>query len=141
MAKSQTSALSIFSGVRASVPSLDRPNQVRLSADGDGEWNDSQPDKQGDTLLEEKHEVKEPSLYRVVLLNDDYTSMEFVVFILTSVFQKSPSEAEAIMMRVHNAGEGLAGIYVKEVAETKIAKVHALARQEEVPLKCRMDRE
>lgn len=78
-------------------------------------------------------------MYRVLLLNDDYTTMEFVVLVLESVFKKSPSEAQQIMLAVHQKGVGTAGVYTKEVAETKIAIVHHLARENEFPLRCQME--
>ena len=78
---------------------------------------------------------KEPELYPVVLLNDDYTTMEFVVNVLESVFEKSPAEAFQIMMNVHRNGRGLAGVYPWEVAETKVETVTSLARQEGFPLR------
>ena len=78
---------------------------------------------------------KEPELYQVVLLNDDYTTMEFVVNVLESVFQKSPAEAFQIMMHVHRNGRGIAGIYPWEVAETKVETVVSLARESGFPLK------
>ena len=88
---------------------------------------------------DEKQETDEPKMYSVVLLNDDYTSMEFVVFILESVFRKSPELAKKIMLSVHNNGRGIAGVYTKEVAETKVAIVQALSRQNEFPLRCLME--
>ena len=78
---------------------------------------------------------KEPELYQVVLLNDDYTTMEFVVTVLESVFEKSPAEAFQIMMNVHRNGRGLAGVYPWEVAETKVETVTSLARESGFPLK------
>jgi ATP-dependent Clp protease adaptor protein ClpS len=77
---------------------------------------------------------KEPALYKVVLLNDDYTTMEFVISVLTSIFQKSPSEAYQIMMHVHVNGRGIAGVYPWEVAETKAEAVIASARESGFPL-------
>ena len=78
---------------------------------------------------------KEPELYKVVLLNDDYTTMEFVVHVLESVFEKSPAEAFQIMMHVHTNGRGIAGVYPWEVAETKVETVSGLAREVGFPLK------
>ena len=78
---------------------------------------------------------KEPELYKVVLLNDDYTTMEFVVHVLESVFEKSPAEAFQIMMHVHTNGRGIAGVYPWEVAETKVETVSGLAREAGFPLK------
>ena len=77
---------------------------------------------------------KEPTLYKVVLLNDDYTTMEFVVDVLMSVFQKTASEAYQIMMHVHVNGRGIAGVYPWEVAETKAETVISLARESGFPL-------
>ena len=78
-------------------------------------------------------------MYRVILVNDHYTAMEFVVFVLQSIFRKNPTEAYQIMMSVHEKGSGIAGIYTREVAETKIALVAQLARQNSYPLKCTME--
>lgn len=78
---------------------------------------------------------KEPTPYKVVLLNDDYTTMEFVVHVLITVFQKSPAEAYQIMMNVHVNGRGIAGVYPWEVAETKADTVITLAREAGFPLK------
>jgi len=77
---------------------------------------------------------KEPTLYKVVLLNDDYTTMEFVMEVLRSVFDKSPAEAYQIMMHVHTNGRGIAGVYPWEVADTKAAAVVDLAREAGYPL-------
>ena len=87
------------------------------------------------------HEVEEPPMYRVLLLNDDYTTMEFVVEVLVYVFQKSPEEATRIMLSVHHSGIGVCGIYPYEVAETKVNTVETLARENGFPLKCIMERE
>jgi len=90
----------------------------------------------GDAVKERvKTEKKEPEQYKVILLNDDYTTMEFVVSVLESVFQKSPAEAYRVMMAVHTQGRGVAGIYPWEVAETKADAVTTLARDAGFPLK------
>lgn len=86
-------------------------------------------------------EIEEPPMYRVMLLNDDYTTMEFVVEVLVYVFQKSPEEATRIMLNVHRRGVGICGIYSYEVAETKVNTVETLARENGFPLKCIMERE
>ncbi|MEO7189627.1 MAG: ATP-dependent Clp protease adaptor ClpS [Vicinamibacterales bacterium] len=92
--------------------------------------------KTGDAVKERvKTEKQEPTLYKVVLLNDDYTTMEFVIQVLESIFQKSPAEAYQIMMHVHVNGRGIAGIYPWEVAETKAEAVIGLAREAGFPLK------
>ncbi|MCB0358919.1 MAG: ATP-dependent Clp protease adapter ClpS [Bdellovibrionales bacterium] len=90
-------------------------------------------------LERDEIEVREPPLFQVILLNDDYTTMEFVVMVLESVFRKTPEEANSIMLAVHRSGRGVAGIYTKEIAETKVAIVHQFARQNEFPLKCTME--
>ncbi len=88
-----------------------------------------------------KPRTKKPSMYRVLLLNDDYTPMEFVVLILEHFFQKSREEATRIMLHVHNYGVGVCGVYPYEVAETKVSQVMDLARRSEHPLQCTMERE
>ena len=86
-----------------------------------------------------KTEKKDPTLYKVVLLNDDYTTMEFVMRVLEEVFQKSPAEAYRIMMQVHLNGSGIAGVYPWEVAETKVETLTAMARQAEYPLRAAIE--
>lgn len=86
-------------------------------------------------------EVREPPRYRVLLHNDDYTTMEFVVDILVTIFKKSPAEASAIMLTVHEEGLGSCGVYTAEVAETKVAQVHDRARKAGFPLRCSMEEE
>jgi ATP-dependent Clp protease adaptor protein ClpS len=86
-------------------------------------------------------EVREPAMYRVMLINDDYTTMEFVVEILVKVFHKPYDEAARIMLHVHQEGSGLCGIYTFEVAESKVQTVHNLARENGFPLKCTMEKE
>ena len=95
------------------------------------------------TETREKDKIKThlPKLYKVILLNDDYTSMDFVVSILESIFQKSPAEAVQIMLAVHNKGKGVCGIYAKQIAETKISQVERRARAESFPLRCVMEEE
>lgn len=88
-----------------------------------------------------KPKTKKPSMYRVLLLNDDYTPMEFVVLVLEHFFQKSREEATRIMLHVHNYGVGVCGVYPYDVAETKVAQVMDLARRNEHPLQCTMERE
>ena len=91
--------------------------------------------------VDTRRETKKPSLYRVVLLNDDYTPMDFVVHILESVFHKSSIEATQIMLNVHRKGSGLAGVYTREIAETKVYTVQELALKSKFPLKCIMEKE
>jgi ATP-dependent Clp protease adaptor protein ClpS len=101
----------------------------------------SVPDRKtdGGVLTDEKQKVLEPPLYKVLLHNDDYTTMDFVITILETVFHKDPGEATRIMLNVHQQGIGIAGIYTREIADTKIHIVHDLARRNEFPLKCSME--
>ena len=86
-------------------------------------------------------EVKEPDMFRVLLHNDDYTTMEFVVYILMVVFRKPMDEARQIMLNVHRQGVGICGVFVFEIAETKVEAVNRIARQNGYPLKCTMEEE
>ena len=86
-------------------------------------------------------EVSEPPMYKVLLLNDDYTTMDFVVEILMLVFHQPLEKATRIMLKVHRQGVGLCGVYTYEIAETKVEMVHALSREKEFPLKCTMERD
>jgi ATP-dependent Clp protease adaptor protein ClpS len=88
-----------------------------------------------------KPETKKPSLYKVFLLNDDYTPMEFVVQVLETFFNKSREEATRIMLHVHRRGAGLCGVYTFEIAETKVAQVLTAARSAQHPLQCTMEKE
>src|SRR6476661_6076648 len=93
-------------------------------------------DQTGDAVKERvKDKAQEPTLYKVVLLNDDYTTMEFVVHVLESVFQKSPAEAFRVMMHVHVNGKGIAGIYPWDIAETKAATVATMAKEAGYPMR------
>ena len=98
-------------------------------------------DLQGSVITEEVIETREPPLFKVLLHNDDYTTMEFVVSILVNIFQKSRHEATAIMLNVHNEGIGIAGVFTREVCETKISIVHELAKKNGFPLRCTMEKE
>ena len=84
----------------------------------------------------EKNEIKEPDKYQVILLNDHYTTTDFVVEILMKVFHKPIIEATNIMLDVHKKGRGVVGLYIYDIAMTKIARVHELAKQKGFPLKC-----
>jgi ATP-dependent Clp protease adaptor protein ClpS len=89
-----------------------------------------------ETLSKEKIKVKRPPLFNVILLNDDFTTMDFVVSILETVFRKTPSEAVQIMLQVHNKGQAVCGVYPRQIAEAKINLVHERARGEGYPLRC-----
>jgi ATP-dependent Clp protease adaptor protein ClpS len=95
----------------------------------------------GEILERTKQETKKPELFKVLLLNDDYTTMDFVVEILESVFYKQPAEAFRIMMAVHTQGKGLCGLYPHEVAETKVETVVERARENGFPLRAAMEPE
>jgi ATP-dependent Clp protease adaptor protein ClpS len=99
------------------------------------------PDLDEQISPETSIEVKEPPLYKVLLLNDDYTTMEFVVEVLMYVFHKTSEEATRIMLSVHRVGVGVCGRYPFEFAETKVDTVESLARENGFPLKCVMERE
>ena len=85
--------------------------------------------------------LKEPKNYKVLLLNDDYTSMDFVIDILMTIFHKSYAEAEKVVLEVHKENRGLCGVYTYEIAETKVSQVMKLARKNDFPLKAIMEEE
>jgi ATP-dependent Clp protease adaptor protein ClpS len=93
------------------------------------------------TITKPKTKSKRPSLYRVLLLNDDYTPMEFVVLVLQDVFNKTREDAMRIMLHVHNQGVGECGVYPFEVAETKVTRVMDAARKNQHPLQCVMEKQ
>jgi ATP-dependent Clp protease adaptor protein ClpS len=99
---------------------------------GDG---DSWTEREGGVAEKTRSRVARPPRFKVVLYNDDYTPMEFVVRLLESVFAKSPAESNQLMLRIHRSGSGVAGVYVLEVAETKVAMVHRLAEERGHPLR------
>ncbi len=96
-------------------------------------------DEQGETLTRER--IEKPRRYKVLLLNDDYTTMEFVVHVLRTVFHHSQAQATRIMLHIHRNGVGVAGVYTREIAETRVAQVHQLASEAGHPLQCTMEPE
>ena len=100
---------------------------------------ESQHDR-GLALEEARPEVKSPPLYKVVLLNDDFTPMEFVVDVIQTFFALGHDQATQIMLHVHTKGKGVCGIFTFEIAETKVAQVNDYARQNEHPLKCALEK-
>ena len=94
-----------------------------------------------DVVLKEEKKLKHPSLYKVLIHNDDYTTMDFVVVILRKYFNKSKTEADQITLSIHHDGVGVCGIYTYEVAETKCQKVIFSSRQKGHPLKCTIEKE
>ena len=101
--------------------------------------NEDKTDTRERVVTRTREDVREPQLYKVLLHNDDYTTMEFVVDVLMTVFQKSEEDAVQIMLNVHRKGVGLCGVYTYEVAETKVEVVHALATGNGFPLRCTME--
>lgn len=99
------------------------------------------PDSDGQVITKSKPKTERPSLYKVILLNDDFTPMDFVILILKKFFMKTDGEAARIMMNVHNQGAGIAGLYTFEVAETKVYTVNEFSRRHKHPLKCIMEKE
>ncbi len=98
--------------------------------------------KRDEQVIEkERSETKDPSFYRVILLNDDYTTMDFVIHVLETVFHKPPAEATRIMLSVHKKGAGICGVYTRDIAETKVTQVQEMALQHQFPLKCTMEKE
>ena len=108
--------------------------------DGDGDGGDSGRPGTGTATLT-KPKTKKPSMYKVLMLNDDYTPMEFVVHVLERFFSKSREEATRIMLHVHQKGVGICGVYTYEVAETKVTQVMDMARKHQHPLQCTLEKE
>jgi ATP-dependent Clp protease adaptor protein ClpS len=98
-------------------------------------------DQQIGVVVKTKPKTKKPSMYKVLLLNDDYTPMEFVVLVLERFFGKNRTEATDIMLHVHRKGVGVCGVYTYEVAETKVSQVVDFARRHQHPLQCTMEKE
>jgi ATP-dependent Clp protease adaptor protein ClpS len=105
-----------------------------------GEGGGNGPGRGTAVITRTKPKTKKPSLYRVLILNDDYTPMEFVVHVLERFFQKNREDATRIMLHVHNHGVGECGVYTYEVAETKVTQVMDFARQQQHPLQCVMEK-
>ena len=105
--------------------------------------NDKRSDDEQSTgvVVKTKPRTRKPSLYKVLMLNDDYTPMDFVVHVLERFFGKNRDEATRIMMHVHRRGVGICGVYTYEVAETKVTQVMDVARQHQHPLQCTLEKE
>ena len=118
-------------------------NSVELSGErGSGTGNNGTGgDNKTGIVTKTRPKTKKPSLYKVLLLNDDYTPMEFVVVVLQKYFGKSRDEAERIMLHVHQKGVGVCGVYTFEVAETKVTQVMDFSRANNHPLQCTMEKE
>ena len=113
---------------------------MKLNDTQDPNNNNNDDDLDRGLLLETKPKTKKPSMYNVLLLNDDYTPMEFVVLILESVFNKKQEEATQIMLHVHKKGVGICGTFSNEVEEVKCKNVMDLAKKNEHPLQCTMEK-
>ena len=113
------------------------PAKMGENDDGDGFDQDEVIDVRSEEITQIK--AKSPRMYKVILHNDDYTTMDFVVEILVSVFIKTAAEATKIMLDVHRRGSGICGIFIRDIAETKVHQVHHLARENQFPLRCRYE--
>jgi ATP-dependent Clp protease adaptor protein ClpS len=110
-----------------------------MSEDGDDKHGDE--GGQSGIATRTRTRTRKPSMYKVLMLNDDYTPMEFVVHVLERYFSKTRDEATRIMLHVHTRGVGICGVYTYEVAETKVTQVMDLARQNQHPLQCTIEKE
>ncbi len=117
------------------------PARMNGSDDNDGDDGDgTDGGPSTGVVVRSKPKAKKPSMYKVIMLNDDYTPMEFVVMILERFFTKSHEEATQIMLHVHQKGVGVCGVYTYEIAETKVTQVMDLARQHQHPLQCTLEK-
>lgn len=116
-------------------------NSAESGDSGMGDGMDAEREDESGVLLKPKPKTQKPSMYKVLLLNDDFTPMEFVVHVLEKFFTKTRQEATDIMLHVHRRGVGLCGIFTYEVAETKVQQVMDFARANEQPLQCTMEKE
>lgn len=133
----------LFDGMDQTLD-IDRPAKASLMAGGGGGGGKGPRDGgEGKTgiITKTRPKTKKPSLYKVLILNDDYTPMEFVVHVLERFFNKGREEATRIMLHVHHKGVGICGVYTYEVAETKVTQVMDFARQHQHPLQCTMEKE
>jgi ATP-dependent Clp protease adaptor protein ClpS len=125
--------------IRRYLPGM--PKEPIRPGSGDGPPDSGDPQREGGVGTQTRRKISRPERFKVLLYNDDYTPMEFVVRILESIFGKGPSAATQIMLQVHNAGMGVAGVYVLEVAETKLAAVHTSAERQGFPLRAGIEKE
>ena len=96
---------------------------------------------QNNLLTKEKVKLKKPNMYAVIMLNDDYTPMEFVIYVLQSVFKKNYEDAKSIMLLIHNKGKGICGVFPLDIAETKANQVIEFARLNQHPLECKVQKQ
>ena len=114
-------------------------SEITLNSDEDN--NDDFKNKFSSIVLEEKPKLKKPPLYKVIMLNDDYTPMEFVIEMLQSYFSKSQEQATEIMLHIHQKGIGICGLYTYEIAESKATQVLDKARKNQHPLQIKLEKE
>jgi ATP-dependent Clp protease adaptor protein ClpS len=107
----------------------------------DGKGDNGRTGRSAGLVTKVRPKTEKPSLYKVLMLNDDYTPMEFVVAVLERFFNKQREDAERIMLQVHREGVGICGVYTYEVAETKVAQVMDFARKHQHPLQCTLEKE
>ena len=118
----------------------DFANIAPILASDDDKNQDNERDNERGVAIKSRPKTKKPSMYRVVLMNDDYTPMEFVVMILMGIFNKTSEEAHTIMLNVHQKGVGTCGVYTFEIAETKVAQVMDAAKRNQHPLQCTLEK-
>tara|TARA_E500000331_G_scaffold46846_1_gene39478 strand:+ start:2800 stop:3162 length:363 start_codon:yes stop_codon:yes gene_type:complete len=118
-------------------------DMIEIRMNGDGEDDNRHDDVDGNTgvIIETRPETKKPSMYKVLMLNDDYTPMEFVVHVLERFFAMTTEQATEVMLSVHRRGVGICGVFSYEVAETKVTQVMDFARQQQHPLQCTLEKD
>jgi ATP-dependent Clp protease adaptor protein ClpS len=124
---------------KLNIISIRATNRLGPKMSGNGKRGEEGPGT--GVVVKAKPKTKKPAMYRVLMLNDDYTPMEFVVHILERFFNKNRQEATRIMLHVHNRGVGVCGVYTYEVAETKVTQVMDFARQHQHPLQCTLEKD
>ncbi|CAN5787192.1 hypothetical protein BH11PSE3_BH11PSE3_36580 [soil metagenome] len=117
------------------------PQQPPRRGDGEGDGDGDGRDGRTGALTLTRTKTKKPSMYKVLMLNDDYTPMEFVIDVLENIFQKNSEEATQIMLHVHQKGVGICGVYTYEIAETKVTQTVDYARKNQHPLQCTLEKE
>jgi ATP-dependent Clp protease adaptor protein ClpS len=127
-----------MSKAASNLPPLDPSRALVPVKAGDNQRGD---DPRTGVVIKTRPKVKKPSMYKVLMLNDDYTPMEFVVHVLQRFFNKTTEEATRIMLHVHQKGVGVCGVYTFEVAETKVTQTMDLARKNQHPLQCTLEKE
>jgi len=115
--------------------------EITLATSGEDDEDEGDSGRQTGVVTKTRPKTKKPNLYKVLLLNDDYTPMEFVVHVLEKYFNKGHEDATRIMLQVHQQGVGICGVYTYEVAETKVTQVIDFSRQHGHPLQCTMEKE